>query len=109
MNTELKPVEERNTLDLLELVCQLHSRALNNPRSKNMHDAYVEARQEMERRIKVNNNFVLADVNVSLLEFIEEVKYMMHLYGVRRYTHAEQTRNELSEKLDDIMRLGNEA
>ena len=54
-------------------------------------------------------NEVLTDVSVSLLEFIEEVKYMMLLYGVRRYTHAKQTRNELSEKLDDIMRLGNEA
>lgn len=61
MNTEPKPVEERDTLDLLELVCQLHSRVLSQPRNKNMHDAYVEARQEMERRIKVNNNFVLAD------------------------------------------------
>lgn len=63
MNTEPIPVEKRDTLDLLELVCQLHSRALNQPKSKNMHDAYVEARQEMERRIKANNNFVLADVN----------------------------------------------
>ena len=62
MITKPKPAEERDTLDLLELVCQLHSRALNQPRNKDMHDAYVEARQEMERRIKVNNNFVLADV-----------------------------------------------
>ena len=63
MNTEPKPVEERDTLDLLELVCQLHIRALSQLRNKNMCDAYVEARQEMERRIKVNNNFVLADVS----------------------------------------------
>jgi hypothetical protein len=62
MNTEPKPVEQRDTLDLLELVCQLHSRALNQPRNKNIHDAYLEARREMESRIKVNNNFVLADV-----------------------------------------------
>ena len=76
MNIESKPVEERDTLDLLELVCQLHSRALNNS-SKNMHDAYVEARQEMERRIKVNNNFVLADVSRQselLFAFIKAVK-----------------------------------
>lgn len=63
MITKQKSVEERDTLDLLELVCQLHSRALNQPKNKDMHDAYVEARQEMERRIKVNNNFVLADVS----------------------------------------------
>jgi hypothetical protein len=66
MNTEPKTVESRDTLDLLELVCQLHSRSLNQPRNKNMHNAYVEARQEMERRIKVNNNFVLADVSGEL-------------------------------------------
>lgn len=72
-----KTVEERDTLDLLELVCQLHSRALNQPRNKDMHDAYVEARQEMERRIKVNNNFVLADVSRQselLFVFIKAVK-----------------------------------
>ena len=77
MNTEPKPVEERDTLDLLELVCQLHSRALSQPRNKNMHDAYVEARQEMERRIKVNNNFVLADVSRQselLFAFIKAIK-----------------------------------
>lgn len=64
---------------------------------------------EKYRIVDNEGNEVLADVSVSLLEFIEEVKYMMDLYGVRRYTHAEQTRNELSKKLDDIMRLGNEA
>ena len=41
MNIEPKPVEQLDTLDLLELVCQLHGRALNKPRNKNMHDAYV--------------------------------------------------------------------
>lgn len=77
MITKTKPVEERDTLDLLELVCQLHSRALNQPRNKDMHDAYVEARQEMERRIKVNNNFVLADVSRQselLFAFIKAIK-----------------------------------
>ena len=77
MNTEPKSVESRDTLDLLELVCQLHSRALNQPRNKNMHDAYVETRQEMERRIKVNNNFVLADVSRQselLFAFIKAIK-----------------------------------
>ena len=46
---EIKPVKERDNLDLLELVCQLHSRALQYP-SKEMHDAYVEARKELETR-----------------------------------------------------------
>ncbi len=55
-----------------------------------------------------DGNEVLADVSVSLLEFIEEVKYMMLLYGNQRYTQAEAKRDKLAEQLDDIMRLGNE-
>lgn len=45
-----KPVKERDNLNLLELVCQLHFRALQYP-SKEMHDAYIEARTELESRI----------------------------------------------------------
>lgn len=45
-----KPVKERDNIDLLELVCQLHSRALNFP-SEEMHNAYVEARKELETRL----------------------------------------------------------
>ena len=53
-------------------------------------------------------NEVLADVSVSLLEFIEEVRHMMSLYGNQRYSQAEAKRDKLAEQLDDIMRLGNE-
>ena len=60
----MKTPKERDTLDLLELVCQLHSRSLNTG-TKAMHDAYVEARQELESRIVANNNFVLAPVITS--------------------------------------------
>ena len=55
-----------------------------------------------------DGNEVLADISVSLLEFIEEVKHMMSLYGNKRYTQAEAKRDKLSEQLDDVMRLGNE-
>ena len=55
-----------------------------------------------------DGNEVLADVSVSLLEFIKEVKHMMSLYGNKRYTQAEAKRDKLSEQLDDVMRLGNE-
>jgi len=41
-----------------------------------------------------------------LIEFIEEIEYMMKLYGNQRYTQAEAQRDKLAEKLDDIMRLG---
>jgi hypothetical protein len=63
---------------------------------------------EKYRIVDNEGNEVLADVSVSLLEFIEEVKYMMGLYGSNSYTRAEQTRDKLAEQLDDIMRLGNE-
>ena len=55
-----------------------------------------------------DGNEVLADVSVSLLEFIEEVEHMMSLYGNKRYTQAEAKRDKLSEQLDDVMRLGDE-
>lgn len=47
----MKSVKERDNLDLLELVCQLHSRAVNQTHNQLMHDAYVEARKEMESRL----------------------------------------------------------
>lgn len=56
-----------------------------------------------------DGNEVLADVSVSLLEFIEEIKHMMSLYGNQRYTQAEAKRDKLAKLLDDVMRLGNEA
>ena len=63
---------------------------------------------EMYRIVDNEGNEVLADVSVSLLEFIEEVKHMMSLYGNSRYTQAEAKCDKLSERLDDVMRLGNE-
>jgi len=47
----MKTPKERDTLDLLELVCQLHYRSIAYP-SKAMHDACIEARKELEARIK---------------------------------------------------------
>jgi hypothetical protein len=44
--------------------------------------------------------------SLPLVEFIEEIEYMMKLYGNQRYTQAEAQRDKLAEKLDDIMRLG---
>lgn len=59
----MKKVEERTNLDLLELTLQLHSRAVSQPHNKEMHDASVEARQELEKRLQVNNNAVLPHVS----------------------------------------------
>jgi hypothetical protein len=44
--------------------------------------------------------------SLPLIEFIEEIEYMIKLYGNQRYTQAEAQRDKLAEKLDDIMRLG---
>ena len=63
----MKKVEEYTTSDLLELTLQLHSRALNQPNNKEMHDAYIEARQELEKRLPANENVVLPLVSDSLL------------------------------------------
>ena len=48
----------------------------------------------------------LYGVSGSLLEFEDDVNRMMELYKIHRYTQAEQLRDELAERLDDIMRLG---
>ena len=58
---------------------------------------------EKYRIVDNEGNEVLADVSVSLLEFIEEVKHMMSIYGNKRYTQAEQLRDKLLERLDDVM------
>lgn len=63
---------------------------------------------EKYRIVDNEGNEVLADVSVSLLQYIEELKYMMGLYGNQKYTQAEMERNKLAEQLDDVMRLGNE-
>lgn len=47
---KIKTPKERDNMDLLELVCQLHSRALRVG-TKEMHDAYLEARVELEYRL----------------------------------------------------------
>lgn len=47
----IKTPKERDTLDLLELVCQLHHRALILPDNEKMHQNYKEARKELENRL----------------------------------------------------------
>ena len=51
----LKPVVDRDNADLLELVCQLHARTLSATGTKEMHDAYVEAREELDKRLEAYN------------------------------------------------------
>lgn len=56
----MKKVEERATLELLELTLQLHSRSSSLPYNKEMHDASIEARQELEKRIQTNKKIYRA-------------------------------------------------
>lgn len=49
----MKTPKERNTLDLIELVCELSVRNINFP-SEEMHNAYWEARKELESRVSEN-------------------------------------------------------
>lgn len=46
---EMKTLKERDNLDLLELVMELFGRQMHG--SKHMHEAYWEARTELERRL----------------------------------------------------------
>jgi len=57
----MKTVKERDDLDLLELVCELHSRSIMYM-TKELHDASIEARQELESRIVAYQNFIKAHV-----------------------------------------------
>lgn len=51
-----------------------------------------------------DGNEVLADVSGSLFDFVQECDRMISLYKTKRYTQAEQLRDKLSERLDDVMR-----
>jgi len=46
----------------------------------------------------------IADVSGSLFDFVQECDRMISLYKNQRYTQAEQLRDKLSERLDDVMR-----
>ena len=61
--SDIKKPSERDSHDLLELVCQLHGRALANPFSEEMHNAYVEAREELEDRFssQISYNAAIQD------------------------------------------------
>ena len=53
-----------------------------------------------------SQTIVKPNVSGALQDFMDDVEYMMKLYGNQRYTQAERERDKLAEKLDDIMRLG---
>ncbi len=54
-----------------------------------------------------NKQEYVVNGNELLIRLIREIGYMIDLYGNKRYTQAEALRDKLAEKLDDIMKLGN--
>jgi len=105
-----KPVKERDTKDLLELVCQLHSRALNFP-SKEMHDAYVEARNELESRLEpytppVEDGKQVGDVVNSIVRIMldsEMIGYDENMKPQSRQGHLNRTQyRSVAEKIASI-------
>ena len=58
---------------------------------------------EVQNTTNVGNE-VLADVSGSLFDFVQECERMISLYKNQRYTQAEQLRDKLAERLDDVMR-----
>ena len=51
-----------------------------------------------------NSDGSKTDVSGSLFDFVQECERMISLYKNQRYTQAEQLRDKLSERLDDVMR-----
>lgn len=67
----IKTLKERDNSDLLELVCQLNCRCLlNTSVSKEVNDAYVEARNEMERRLTPDT----AEVPDDFLDYAKDAR-----------------------------------
>lgn len=62
---------------------------------------YVPASQDMDSVLSAINEYYESD---PLFDFIEEIKHMQKLYANNRYSNAEEQRDKLAEKLDDIMR-----
>jgi len=44
--------------------------------------------------------------SLQLIEFIHDIEFMQRLYENSKFTQAELEKDKLSEKLDDLMRLG---
>jgi hypothetical protein len=65
---------------------------------------YVDRCLNMEAQLKDVPPAPVEAEDSPLTDFIQRVEYMQALYRDQRYTKAEQVRDELAEKLDDLMR-----
>ena len=54
--------------------------------------------------IDSKGNIVLLDISVSMFDFFNDVDDMRQLYNLSRYTQADEMRDKLAERLDDVMR-----
>jgi len=59
---------------------------------------------ETYKIINSKGDEVLTDISKSLFNFINDVDSMRQLNRLGKYTQAEQMRDDISDKLDDVMR-----
>jgi len=52
MNIEIKSLQERDNLDLLQLTLELYARSCIHPHNEKMHNNALEARTELEKRLQ---------------------------------------------------------
>ena len=72
----MKTLKERNNIELLELVCELHFRVLTYGNNKEQHNAYIEARKELESRLISKDEFGPVDLtNVEPDKVPKSLKY----------------------------------
>ena len=86
----MKTPKERNNLELLELVLELHLRNWLRPSNKEILDAYMDARKELENRFEIKH--IDNQCNASTLPDFETVEMFVWDY----YT----THNGISEVTD---------
>jgi len=88
---------------LVDLICSHSEGATENVADGVMYNILADA-----ILLELQPNGAKPDVSgaLPLDEFIGDVEHMMKLYGNSRYTQAEEWRDKLAERLDDIMRLG---
>lgn len=95
------------TKQLVILAMRKYAKIYHESEQKNLNELIVNNENMVEKYNIVDNegNELLTDISSSFFDYIIEVDRMIQLYKNKCYTHAEMLRDELANKLDDIMRL----
>jgi hypothetical protein len=84
---------------------KLIEQAIKNCKINKYEKYFEQVCKEYKRLLEAESKQLnLADVSGSLFDFVQECERMISLYKNQRYTQAEQLRDKLSERLDDVMR-----